>query len=99
VDDIPNNMADFYKKYGEEVKALRIEMGSNIFRRVEDDDRPNRLKWMIASMAVQELMSSVVAAMFPTREARAKAYPEIMKMLIADAEKLCEMREDVEAAR
>ena len=88
--DLPTDMVDFYKKYGDEIKALRMEMGASIMRRMESDDRSNKLKWAIASMAVQELMSSIVATLFRTREDRMRFYPEIMKMLISDTEQLCE---------
>ncbi len=90
--DLPDSMADFYKKYGAEVQALRIEMGDCVSRRLERDDRDSKIPFAVAMIAMQELMASVLATMFRTPEARRRMYPEVMKMLISDTENLSKMR-------
>lgn len=91
--NLPESMADFYEKYGAEVQALRIEMGDCVSRRMERDGRDSNVPFAVAMLAMQELMSSILATMFRTPEARQKIYPEVMKMLISDTENLSKMRD------
>lgn len=77
---------EFFDRYGDEIRAIRIELGAVIRRRTDSDTRGSRLNFMLSFYALQETLSALIASAVPYEKDRKKLCDGIGKTVLFDAE-------------
>lgn len=83
---------EFFDRYGDEIRAIRIELGAVIRRRTDSDTRGSRLNFMLSFYALHETLSALIASAVPLKEDRRTLCDNLGKTVLSEADGLLATR-------